>query len=59
MLSKLVKYTLVDPRMLFPVDPMAEAVQKIAFATIKLRFLDFIIKKYDQSIKEIKITKKG
>ena len=57
--GKLVKYTLIDSRSLFPVDPMAKAVQSIAISTIKLRFMDFLIKKYDNSIKEIGVTKKG
>ena len=57
--GKLVKYTLIDPRQLFPVDPMAKAVQSVAITTIKLRFLDYMIKKYDQSIKEIKVIKHG
>ena len=36
--GKLVKYTLIDPRMLLPVDDVAYTVRNVAITTLKLRF---------------------
>jgi len=55
--GKLIKYTLIDPRMILPVDDVAYAVRNIAITTLKLRFFDFLVKKYDQSNKEVNIIK--
>lgn len=49
--------TLIDSRFLLPVDPMAEAVSNVAKTTLKLRFLDFMIKKYDNSLKDINVIR--
>lgn len=55
--GKLVKYTLIDPRSLLPVDPMAEVVRNVSMTTLKLRLLDFVIKKYDKTVDKINITR--
>ena len=55
--GKLIKLSLIDPRQILPVDDVAYAVSHIAKTTLKLRYLDFLIQKYDQSIKEIKFIK--
>ena len=55
--GQLLNLTLIDSRQLFPVDPMAYAVSNIAKTTLKLRFLDFLIKKYDKTINEINIVR--
>ena len=53
----LVNYALIDSRFILPVDPMAMVVSNVAKTTLKLRFLDFLIKMYDNSINEINIIK--
>jgi len=57
--GKMVKYKLIDPRQIFPVDSMADVVSHVAKTTLKLRFLDFAVKKYDKEYQEIDINKKG
>ena len=56
--GKLIKYNLIDPRYLLPVDPMANVVSNVAKTTLRLRFLDYVIKQYDKSLEEINIEKK-
>lgn len=52
--GKLIKRNLIDPRLVvFPVDPMAKAVQSIAYTTLKLRFLDFVMKKQEKQLEEV------
>ena len=55
--GKLVKYKLIDPRLLLPLDDAVTALSNVAKTTLKLRFLDFLIKKYDKNIKEINIVR--
>lgn len=55
--GKLVKYTLIDSRGLFPVDPMADVVRNVALSTLKLRFLDFAIKKYGEELEKIDVVR--
>lgn len=55
--GSLKELTLIDSRFLVPVDPMADVVSNVAKTTLKLRFLDFLIKKYDKSINEINIIR--
>ena len=43
--GKFIKMTLIDPRQLLPVDDVAYANRNIAITTLKLRFLDFYLKK--------------
>lgn len=57
--GKLIKYTLIDSRQFLPIDRMAETVKKVALTILKLRFLNFAISKYDDSVKKINITKKS
>ena len=57
--GKLIKYTLIDPRSLLPVDPMAEVVRNISLTSLKLRFLDFAIKKYGEKVDAMNITRNG
>ena len=56
--GKLIKLNLIDPRALFPVDPMATTVKSVAITTIKLRFLDFILKKYEKELETVNVIKK-
>ena len=51
--GKLLKLNLIDPRMLFPVDPMAKSVRSVAHTSIKLRFLDFVMKKQEMNLEEV------
>ncbi len=55
--GKLIKLDLIDPRMLFPVDPMATAVQTIAHTTLKLRFLEYILRRHENMLEEINVNK--
>lgn len=55
--GKLIKYTLIDPRNLLPVDPMAEVVRNVSLTSLKLRFLDFAIKKYGEEVNKTDIIK--
>ena len=50
-------YTLIDPRQIVTLDPYAEAVSHVAKTTLKIRFLDFLIKQYDKSINEVNIVR--
>lgn len=59
--GKLIKRELIDPRELLPCDSgkiikgvsMAKAVQSIAYTTLKLRFLDFVMKKQEKDLEEV------
>ena len=53
----MVKYDLIDPRRLLPVDPMARAVQTIAHTTLKLRFLEYILRRHENMLEEINVNK--
>ena len=55
--GNLINLSLIDARQLLPVDPMADVVSKVAKTTLKLRFLDFVIKRYDKNINDIKIER--
>ena len=50
-------YDLIDPRQIFPVEPMALAVQKVAHTTLKLKFLEFVLKKYEKELETIDVVK--
>ena len=47
--GKMLKYSLIDPRQLLPLSEMEKSVQNMARTTLKLRFLDYLIKEYDKS----------
>ena len=55
----LIRRTLIDPRNLLPISSMEEVIKKVAITTLKLRFLDYIIKVYDNSLDKIDIVKKN
>lgn len=56
--GELIKRKLIDPRLVvLPVDPMAKAVQSIAYTTLKLRFLDFVMKKQAKNLEEVNFNK--
>ena len=50
--GRMIKYNLIDPRMLLPLSEMEKSVQNMARTTLKLRFLDYLIKEYDRSYEE-------
>lgn len=56
-LGKTVKLDLIDPREILPAASMIYAVQSVAMTTIKLRFLDFVMKKYEKELEEVNIVK--
>ena len=58
--GKLVNYDLIDSRQLFPSVKIEQVIKSNAEATLKLRFLNKLIKEYDKNYNhEINITKQG
>ena len=58
--GKLVNYDLIDPRQLFSGVLVENVIKSNAEGTLKLRFLNKLIKEYDKNYNhEIKITKQG
>lgn len=58
--GKLVNYDLIDPRQLFPSAKIEQVIKSNAEATLKLRFLNKLIKEYDKNYNhEINVTKQG
>lgn len=57
--GRLVSYHLIDPRQLLPLGEMEKSVVNMARTTLKLRFLDYIIKKYEKNIEEINVERNG
>ena len=58
--GQLVKYDLIDPRQLFSGVLVEKVIKSNAEATLKLRFLNKLIKEYDKNYNhEINITKHG
>lgn len=55
--NNLERLTLIDSRYILPVDDSAELVSNVAKTTLKLRFLDFLIKKYDNTISKVNIIR--
>ena len=54
--GKLLNLDLIDPRKVLPVDSMADAVRTVSITTIKLRFLDFVMKKYEKELEEVNVV---
>ena len=48
--GELIKRELHDVRELFPIAPMARSVQSLSYTTVKLRFLDFIMRKQEMDL---------
>ena len=48
--GKMIKRELHDVREIFPVGPMARAVQSLSYTTVKLRFLDFLMRKQEMNL---------
>ena len=55
--GNLINLSLIDPRHILPVDPMADVVSNVAKTTLKLRFLDYMIKKYDNYLEKTNVIK--
>ena len=57
--GRLVSYHLIDPRQLLPLGEMEKSVVNMVRTTLKLRFLDYIIRKYEKNIEEINVERNG
>ena len=55
--GRLVSYNLIDPRQLLPLGEMEKSVVNMARTTLKLRFLDYLVKRYEKNIEEINIER--
>lgn len=55
--GNLINLSLIDPRHILPVDSMADVVSNVAKTTLKLRFLDYMIKKYDNYLEKTNVIK--
>ena len=54
--GEMVKHCLIDPREIFPLGEMEKSVKRMARTTLKLRFLDYMMKEYDKEYQEKEIN---
>lgn len=48
-------YNYIDPRVIMPISAMEDSVRKMALLTVKLRFLDFVLKKQEKYYEEVTV----